>query len=69
MLGFLMIHRGPPNEICDEGGFPKITELLVGYSRDGFHFDRRDRTPDRRRYPSASAIGTATTSTPAAAAA
>lgn len=45
MLGFFMIHRGPPNEVCDEGGFPKITELLVGYSRDGFHFDRRDRTP------------------------
>ena len=72
LLGFLMIHRGPPNEICDEsarslrdtedhengawgsarwppfsdqGSFPKITELLVGYSRDGFHFDRRDRTP------------------------
>lgn len=45
MLGFFMIHRGPPNEICDAGGFPKITELLVGYSRDGFHFDRRDRMP------------------------
>lgn len=45
MLGFFMIHRGPPNEICEAGGFPKITELLVGYSRDGFHFDRRDRTP------------------------
>ena len=45
MLGFFMIHRGPPNEICDAGNFPKITELLVGYSRDGFHFDRRDRTP------------------------
>ena len=45
MLGFFMIHRGPPNEICDAGNFPKTTELLVGYSRDGFHFDRRDRTP------------------------
>ena len=45
MLGLFMIHRGPPNEICDAGNFPKITELLVGYSRDGFHFDRRDRTP------------------------
>ena len=45
LLGFFMIHRGPPNEICEAGGFPKITELLVGYSRDGFHFDRRDRTP------------------------
>lgn len=45
MLGFFMIHRGPPNEICEAGGFPKITELLVGYSRDGFHFDRRDRLP------------------------
>jgi len=29
--------------MCERGGFPKFTELQLGYSRDGFHWDRRDR--------------------------
>ena len=43
MLGMFQIHLGPDNKICDEGKFPKITELKVGFSRDGFHWHRPDR--------------------------
>ncbi len=46
MLGMFQIHLGPDNKICDEGKFPKITELKLGFSRDGFHWDR----PDRRAF-------------------
>lgn len=45
MLGMHMILRGPRNEICEEGGFPKLTDLHLGFSRDGFHWDRPDRRP------------------------
>ena len=44
MLGLLLILRGPHNSVCLAGGYPKITELTVGYSRDGFHWHRPDRT-------------------------
>ncbi len=46
MLGIFQIHLGPPNEVCDKGRFPKITELKLGFSRDGFHWQR----PDRRTF-------------------
>ena len=46
MLGMLQIHLGPDNKICNEGKFPKLTELKLGFSRDGFHWDR----PDRRAF-------------------
>ncbi|MGV8093551.1 MAG: hypothetical protein AB2L24_16955 [Mangrovibacterium sp.] len=44
LLGEFYIHLGPDNRLCDKGKFPKITELKLGYSRDGFHWDRPDRT-------------------------
>jgi hypothetical protein len=44
MLGIFAIHRGPPNDICAKGGFPKITDLTLAYSRDGIHWDRPDRS-------------------------
>ena len=43
MIGFLQIHHGPPNNVCAEGGFPKLTELQLAFSRDGFHWDRTHR--------------------------
>src|SRR5690606_13795413 len=46
MLGEFYIHLGPSNAISEEGKFPKITELKLGFSRDGFHWDR----PDRRAF-------------------
>ncbi len=45
MLGLFAIFRGPENEIGAEQGLPKINDLELGYSRDGFHFSRPDRTP------------------------
>jgi hypothetical protein len=46
MIGMHQIHRGPDNRVCQEGGFPKLTDLELGFSRDGFHWDR----PDRRGF-------------------
>ncbi len=43
MIGMHQIHRGPDNEVCAKGKFPKLTDLEVGFSRDGFHWDRPDR--------------------------
>jgi hypothetical protein len=43
LLGLIQVHYGPPNGVCARGGYPKLTELQLGYSRDGFHWDRRDR--------------------------
>ncbi len=45
MVGMHYIHRGPKNEICNAGKFPKLVDLELGFSRDGFHWDRPDRTP------------------------
>ena len=44
MVGMHYIHRGPKNEVCDKGGFPKLIDLELGFSRDGFHWDRPDRS-------------------------
>ncbi len=43
MLGLLQPHYGPENPECAKGGFPKLTELHVAFSRDGFHWDRSAR--------------------------
>ncbi len=44
VFGMWQIWRGPENHIMYRTGDPKITELMASYSRDGFHFDRPDRT-------------------------
>lgn len=46
MVGVHYIHRGPKNDVCDRGKFPKLIDLELGFSRDGFHWDR----PDRRGF-------------------
>lgn len=43
LLGIFEIHLGPPNPDCDKAGLPKITELMLAYSRDGWHWYRPDR--------------------------
>ena len=43
MLGFFQLHYGPPNNVGEATGVPKITELEFAYSRDGFHWSRPDR--------------------------
>lgn len=45
MLGVFAIHRGPENHFCYEVmKGPKACDLVLAYSRDGFHWDRPDRT-------------------------
>jgi hypothetical protein len=46
MLGVFYVHLGPPNSVCAAEKRPKITELKLGFSRDGFHWFR----PDRRAF-------------------
>ncbi len=43
MVGMHYLHRGPHNDICKKGKFPKLTDLELGFSRDGFHWDRPSR--------------------------
>ena len=45
MVGAYTVWRGPEN--CDtmKQAMPKITDIELGFSRDGFHFFREDRTP------------------------
>ncbi len=50
LLGEFYIHLGPSNNICEKQKEPKITELKLGYSRDGFHWHR----PDRKAFIAAS---------------
>lgn len=53
LLSLHQILKGPPNEIGAERGEPKLTELVLGTSRDGFHWHRPDREPfiGARRVP------------------
>lgn len=44
LVGMHYIHRGPHNRVCEKGAFPKLVDLELGFSRDGFHWDRPDRS-------------------------
>jgi hypothetical protein len=44
MIGVHYVHRGPDNRVCLDEGIPKITDLELGFSRDGFHWYRPDRS-------------------------
>jgi len=44
MLGLFSIWQGPPNSECAKLRIQKRNEVLVGFSRDGFHWYRPDRT-------------------------
>lgn len=45
LLGEFYIHLGPPNNVAEKAKSPKITEIKLGFSRDGFHWHRPDRKP------------------------
>jgi hypothetical protein len=45
IVGMHQIHRGPNNRVCEQERFPKLTDLEVGFSRDGFHWHRPSRMP------------------------
>jgi len=50
MLGFNQMWYGPENDVISKTKNPKITELQVSFSRDGFYYDR----PNRNAFISAS---------------
>lgn len=45
MLGYFTIWQGPENEDCDSLMIQKRNEVLIGFSRDGFHWNRRFKKP------------------------
>ena len=45
LLGLFSIWQGPENGTCNKLKIQKRNEVLVGFSRDGFHWDRPDRRP------------------------
>lgn len=45
MLGGFLIFRGPDNKFCREWKQPKMTDMTLAYSRDGFHWHRPEREP------------------------
>ena len=45
MLGLFTIWQGPENDVSRKLGNQKRNEVLLGFSRDGFHFSRPDRRP------------------------
>lgn len=45
MLGYFSIWQGPTNQECRDKHIQKRNEVMLGYSRDGFHYDRPDRRP------------------------
>ena len=45
MLGFFTVWQGPDNRVSRKLGNQKRNDVLLGFSRDGFHFARPDRRP------------------------
>jgi hypothetical protein len=45
LLGLFEVLYGPSNGVCAKRGEPKATDLQIAFSRDGFHWDRRNRRP------------------------
>ena len=45
LVGIFQMHRGPANSIAKKNRVPKMTELAIGFTRDGFHWHRPVRTP------------------------
>jgi hypothetical protein len=45
LLGLFSVWQGPENGTCAKLRIHKRNEVLAGFSRDGFHWDRPDRRP------------------------
>ena len=45
MLNYFSVWQGPENDVCDSLGIQKRNEVLIGYSRDGFHISRPSHVP------------------------
>lgn len=46
MIGYFSIWQGPSNYVCGDLDLQKRNDVLLGFSRDGFHWDR----PSRERF-------------------
>jgi len=45
MLGYFTVWEGPENDVCAKEGIQKRNEVLIGFSRDGFHWSRPSHKP------------------------
>lgn len=45
MLGQFTIWQGPENDVCASDGVIKRNQIMIGYSRDGYSWHRKDMTP------------------------
>lgn len=45
MVGLFTVWEGPANRICAQLHMQKRNQVMLGFSRDGFHWDRPDRRP------------------------
>lgn len=43
MLGYFTVWQGPENNICDSLNIQKRNEVLIGWSKDGFHWNRENK--------------------------
>jgi hypothetical protein len=48
MLGYFTVWQGPENDVADASGKPKRNQVMLGYSRDGYHWYRDDMNPFMR---------------------
>lgn len=45
VLGYFTVWQGPENHVCDSLKIQKRNEVLIGWSEDGFHWNRENKTP------------------------
>lgn len=45
MLGYFTVWQGPENKDCDRLNIQKRNEVLLGWSKDGFHWNRENKQP------------------------
>ena len=45
MLGYFTVWQGPENKECDSLNIQKRNEVLLGWSKDGFHWERKNKEP------------------------
>jgi hypothetical protein len=45
ILAAINVHYGPENDVCDRRKIPKLLQIHMGFSRDGFHLHRPTHDP------------------------
>lgn len=44
-IGYFTIWQGPENNVCDSLNIQKRNEVLIGWTRDGFNWNRKNKSP------------------------